>query len=131
MYWFINIVRSDQPYTLNYELIEIESKKIFKIIFHIGFRIQPKTELYIKRIINELYQSGELQLKYLQPNLKKYNQDPDMKFILLQKFPSIASSFTLREAFILKVYTFIKEIEYSIPNCFLMLWRRQYYGRRQ
>ncbi len=118
MYWFVNIIRTNQPYTLKYELVEIESKKIFKIIFHIGFRIQPKTELYIKRIINDLYQEGELELKYLQPSLKKYNQDPDMKFILLQKFPSIASSFTLREAFILKIYTLIKEIEYSIPKSF-------------
>jgi len=118
MYWFINIVRTDQPYTLSYELIEIEPKKIYKIIFNIGFRVQPKTELYIKRIINDLYQSGELELKYLQPNLKKYNSEPDMKFILLQKFPSIESDFTLKEATILKIYSMIKKIEYSISKSF-------------
>ncbi|MBQ0147976.1 MAG: KUP/HAK/KT family potassium transporter, partial [Flavobacteriaceae bacterium] len=111
MNWFINIIRTNQPYTLNYELIEIEKKKIYKVIFHIGFRIQPKTELYIKRIINDLYQGGEMQLKYLQPNLKKYNQDPDIKFILLKKFPSIENSFSIRELFILKIYALIKRIE--------------------
>lgn len=118
MYWFINIVRTDQPYTLSYELIEIEPKKIYKIIFHIGFKIQPKTELYIKRIINELYKSGELHLKYLQPCLKRYNQDPDMKFILLQKFPSIESTFSIRESTILNVYGLIKKVEYSISKSF-------------
>lgn len=118
MYWFVNIVRTDQPYTLSYELLEIEPQKIYKIIFHIGFRIQPKTELYIKRIINDLYQCGSVQLKYLQPNLKKYNQDPDMKFILLQKFPSIESSFSFRELTILKIYGIIKKIEYSIIKSF-------------
>lgn len=118
MYWFVNIVRTNQPYTLNYELIEIEPKKIYKIIFHIGFRIQPKTELYIKKIIHELYLSGELELKYLQPNLKKYNIDPDMKFILLQKFPSIESSLTLQELFTLKCYALIKKIEYNIVKSF-------------
>ena len=118
MYWFVNIVRSNQPYTLNYELVEIEPKKIYKIIFHIGFRVQPKTELYIKKIINELYLSGELQLKYLQPNLKKYNVDPDMKFVLLQKFTSIESSLSLKELFTLKIYSLIKKIEYNIPKSF-------------
>ena len=118
MYWFVNVNRTDQPYTLNYELLEIVPQKIYKIIFHIGFRIQPKTEVYIKRIINDLYASGNLELKYLQPNLKKYNQDPDMKFVLLQKFPSIESSFTIRELTILKIYAIIKKIEYSIPKSF-------------
>ncbi|MBF0598174.1 KUP/HAK/KT family potassium transporter [Faecalibacter rhinopitheci] len=118
MYWFINIIRTNQPYTLNYELIEIEKQKIYKVIFHIGFRIQPKTELYIKRIINDLYQGGEMQLKYLQPNLKKYNQDPDIKFILLKKFPSIENSFSIRELFILKIYALIKRIEYNIIKSF-------------
>lgn len=118
MYWFVNIERTNQPYTLAYELIEIEPKKIYKIIFKIGFRIQPKTEFYIKRIINDLYQSGELELKYLHPTLKKYNSEPDMKFILLQKFPSIESHFTLKEATILKVYALIKKIEYNISKSF-------------
>ncbi|RLZ07323.1 KUP/HAK/KT family potassium transporter [Faecalibacter macacae] len=118
MYWFINVERTNQPYTLSYELIEIEPKKIYKIIFKIGFRVQPKTELYIKRIISDLYQSGELELKYLQPTLKRYNSEPDMKFILLQKFPSIESHFTLKEATILKVYALIKKIEYNISKSF-------------
>jgi len=118
MYWFIHIERTNQPYSLAYELLEIEEKKVYKIIFYIGFKIQPKTELYIKKIISELYQSGELQLKYLQPCLKKYNQDPDLKFVLLEKFPSIENSFTTREAFILKIYALIKKIEYNISKSF-------------
>ena len=65
-----------------------------------------------------MYANGELQLKYLSPCLKKYNQDPDMKFVLIEKFPSIETKLTMREFFTLKVYYILKKIVYNIPKSF-------------
>lgn len=65
-----------------------------------------------------MYINGELELKYLNQNLKKYNQDPDMKFVLIEKFPSIESTLTMKEFFTLKMYYLLKKIEYNIPKSF-------------
>ena len=118
VYWFVNLNRDNEPYTLNYKILPIVDQKIYRITFNIGFRVQPKTEQYIKKVINDLYANGELQLKYLSPCLKKYNQDPDMKFVLIEKFPSIETKLTMREFFTLKVYYILKKIEYNIPKSF-------------
>lgn len=117
-YWFININRDNQPYTLNYVIEPIVHQKIYRITFNIGFRVQPKTEQYVKKVINDMYINGELELKYLNQNLKKYNQDPDMKFVLIEKFPSIESTLTMKEFFTLKMYYLIKKLEYNIPKSF-------------
>ena len=68
--------------------------------------------------IVDLNANGELELKYLNPSLKKYNQDPDMKFVLIEKFPSIETKLSMKEFFTLKVYYILKKIEFNIPKSF-------------
>ncbi|MFV0171759.1 KUP/HAK/KT family potassium transporter [Empedobacter falsenii] len=118
VYWFVNINRDSEPYTLNYKILPIVEQKIYRITFNIGFRVQPKTEQYIKKVINDMYANGELELKYLNPCLKKYNQDPDMKFVLIEKFPSIETKLSMKEFFTLKIYYILKKIEFNIPKSF-------------
>lgn len=108
VYWFMHINRTDKPYTLNYEVIELVDDKIIKIILNIGFRIQPRTELYFKNIINELIQNKELNLHLRYNGSTKYNSNFDFKFILLEKFLSVENEFALREGLILKSYFFLK-----------------------
>ena len=56
VYWFVHINRTDQPYTLSYDVTELVDNRVIKINIHVGFRIQPKTELYYKKIVQELVQ---------------------------------------------------------------------------
>lgn len=49
VYWFVNLNRDSEPYTLNYKITPITDQKIYRLTFNIGFRVQPKTEQYIKK----------------------------------------------------------------------------------
>lgn len=118
IYWFVHINRTSEPYTMNYELIPFIENKIYRVNINIGFRIQPKTEWYAKMIFKEMLQNNELKLNYQNEHLKKYNSEPDMKFVLLEKFPSIESSLSTWEKFIIKVYSILKKLEYNIPRSF-------------
>ncbi len=118
IYWFIHLKRNAEPYTMNYELIPIVENKIYRININLGFRIQPKTEWYAKMIFKDMMDNNELKLNYMNEHLIKYNSEPDMKFILLEKFPSIESSLSTREKFVIKFYSILKKIEYNIPRSF-------------
>lgn len=118
VYWFIHIHRTDSPYTLNYEVIELVDDKIIKIILNIGFRIQPRTELYFKNIINELIHNKELNLHLRYKGATKYNSSFDFKFILLEKFLSVENEFKLREGIILKSYFFLKRMAQKDQKAF-------------
>jgi len=50
IYWFFHINRTNEPFTLNYEVIELLDDKVIKIVLNIGFRVQPKVELYFKKL---------------------------------------------------------------------------------
>lgn len=114
VYWFIHIHRTDSPHTLNYEIVELVDDKIIKIILNIGFRIQPRTELYFKNIINDLIQNQELNLHLRPDGSNRYNPNFDFKFILLEKFLSVENEFALREGIILKSYFFLKKLAQRI-----------------
>ena len=63
----------------------------------LGFRIQPRTELYFKKIVQELISNKELNLHTRPDGSTIYNSEPDFKFIVIEKFLSVENEFSLRE----------------------------------
>lgn len=118
IYWFFHINRTNHPYTLNYEISELVNDKIIKIIVNIGFRIQPKTELYFKQIICDLIEKKELNIPSKDQAVSKYNHELDYRFIIIEKFLSIENEFSLHEGFVLNSYFFLKHWAQSDENAF-------------
>ena len=110
VYWFLHIHRTDQPYTLSYDVSELVDDKIMKINVHVGFRIQPKSELYFKRIVQELVANKELNLHIRPDGSTKYNNEPDFKFVVIEKFLSVENEFTLKDGLLLNAYFFLKKL---------------------
>lgn len=110
VYWFVHINRTDQPYTLSYDVTELVDNRVIKINIHVGFRIQPKTELYYKKIVQELVQRQELDLHVMPDGSSRYNAEPDFKFVIIEKFLSVENEFTLRDGILLNAYFFLKHM---------------------
>lgn len=108
VYWFFHINRTNHPYTLNYEVSELVDDKIIKIVVNIGFRIQPRTELYFKQIIEELIANKELNLHLKHNGLTRYNTGLDYRFVVIEKYLSIENEFSFHEGFVLNTYFFLK-----------------------
>lgn len=108
VYWFFHINRTNDPFTLNYEVIEVLDDKVIKIVLNIGFRIQPKVELYFKKIVQDLVKNKELKLHIRPDGSTKYNAEPDFKFIILEKFLSVENEFSVKDGFILNSYYMLK-----------------------
>ena len=62
VYWFLHLNRTEHPYTLTYDVTELIEDKLIKVNINVGFRIQPRSELYFKKIVRELVKNKELNL---------------------------------------------------------------------
>lgn len=118
VYWFLHINRTDQPYTLSYEVTELLDDKLIKVTINIGFRIQPRSELYFKRIVHELVLNKELNLHIRPDGSTKYNPEPDFKFVIIEKFLSVENEFTLRDGILLNTYFMLKRFSQSDERAF-------------
>jgi KUP system potassium uptake protein len=113
VYWFVHIHRTNEPYTLSYDVSELIDDKVIKVNINVGFRIQPRTELYFKKIVQELVINKELNLHIRPDGSTKYNHEPDFKFVVIEKFLSVENEFALREGIILNAYFQLKNFGLS------------------
>lgn len=118
VYWFLHINRTDEPYTLNYSVSELLDDKVIKITIDMGFRIQPKTELYFKEILKALVDNKELNLHNTPDGSTRYNTKPDFKFVVIEKFLSVENEFSLREGMLLNTYFKLKYLGQSDEQAF-------------
>ena len=110
LYWFVHINRTEQPYTLTYDVSELVTNKVIKVNINVGFRIQLRSELYIKKIMQELEESNEFNLRIHSLSSCKYHKEPDFKFVVIEKFLSVENEFSLKEGIILNSYFFLKRL---------------------
>ena len=118
VYWFFHINRTNHPYTLDYEVSELVDDKVIKIILNIGFRVQPKTELFFEKVIDDLIENKELNLHLRNNGSTKYNPTIDYKFIILQAYLSVDNEFTVKESVTLKSYFFLKQFAQKDEDAF-------------
>lgn len=118
VYWFLHINRTNEPHTLNYDVIEILDDKVIKIVMNVGFRVQPKVELYFKKIVQDLVENKELNLHIRPDGSTKYNCEPDYKFVILEKFLSVENEFAVKEGLMLNSYFLLKYLSQSDAKAF-------------
>jgi len=118
VYWFLHINRTEEPYTLSYNVSELVDDKVIKVNINVGFRIQPRTEMYFKKIVQELIINKELNLHTLPDGSTRYNSEPDFKFVVIEKFLSVENEFSLREGVLLNSYFFLKRLGQSDETAF-------------
>jgi KUP system potassium uptake protein len=118
VYWFLHIHRTDEPYTLDYEVTELIDDKVIKVTINTGFRVQPRSELFFKKIVHELVANKELNLHARADGSTKYNPEPDFKFVIIEKFLSVENEFTIREGLLLNAYFILKHFGLSDEKAF-------------
>ena len=118
VYWFVHLNRSNEPYTLTYDVTELLDDKVIKVNIHVGFRIQPKTELYFKRIVKELVANKELNLHIRPDGSTKYNNEPDFTFVIIEKYLSVENEFSVRDGLLLNAYFKLKQVSLSDEKAF-------------
>ena len=85
-YWFINVQVTDQAQTLAYSVENFNTDYVFKVDLLLGFNIEPKVSTYLKQIVSDLIESGELKEQRRTYSLSREHRDVgDFCFVLTHK----------------------------------------------
>ncbi|HEX2920213.1 MAG TPA: KUP/HAK/KT family potassium transporter [Bacteroidales bacterium] len=84
-YWFLHIDNVDEPNRFEYEVHELIPGILFRVDFHIGFKIEPKINLYFREVLEDLTASGKIHLESKFPSLRKHLLPADFKYILIDR----------------------------------------------
>ncbi|MGY3053783.1 KUP system potassium uptake protein [Pedobacter sp. UYEF25] len=118
VYWFIHIERTDEPFTMDYSVEELEYDKVIRVEFRIGFRVQPRINVLFRKVVQELVANENLNIISRYPSLQKYHLAADFQFVILEKFLSYENEFNAREGFILRSYFAIRKLGQSDAKAF-------------
>ena len=110
IYWFVHIDRTDEPYTMEYTVEELVNDKVIRVDFKLGFRIQPRVNVFFRKVVEELVKSRELDITSRYESLGRYKLQADFKFVIIETFLSVENEFALKEGLILNTYFSIKQL---------------------
>jgi len=117
-YWFIHIDTTDEPYTMEYSVDQVEYGKIIRVDFRLGFRIQPRVNVLFRKVVEDMVARHELDITSRYQSLKQFKVVSDFRFVILEKFLSYNNLFSVSEAFILNSYFNIKKLAQSEAKAF-------------
>jgi KUP system potassium uptake protein len=118
VFWFVHIERTDDPYTCEYSVEELQDDKVIRVEFRLGFRVQPRIYTMFRSVVKDLEACKELNIHDRYPSLNKYNLAGDFRFVVLEKFLSYDNEFSFRDGFILNSYFAIKKMAMSDDKAF-------------
>lgn len=112
-YWIIRIEYTDQPYTLDYSVDTMVRDAIFMITVRLGFKIQPRINVFLRQIVEDLVETGDLSLTSKYPSMKRYGIPGDFRFVLIHRVFSPASICKDYERRILTMYEILSHMSLS------------------
>jgi KUP system potassium uptake protein len=112
-YWLLHVDRVDDPNRFEYEVNQIIPGVLIRVDFHIGFKVEPKINLYFREVLEDLVKSGEIKLVSSYNSLKKYDYTGDFKYVLIDRV--MLRDFTLStvENFIMVLHSLTRRLSIS------------------
>jgi len=112
-YWFLHINGVDEANKFGYHVTHIIPGVLIRIDFHIGFKVEPKINLYFREVLEDLEKSGELKLQSSFDSLKKHDFEGDFKFVLIERIISPDYTLSLWENFVLSLSNLVRNLRFS------------------
>jgi len=109
VYWFVHVDRTNEPYTKEYEVDEIENDLIIKVNIRLGFRVPAKVNNFFKCILDDMVKRNTFDVSKKPEPYQDYNSNLDVKFVVLEKYLSADNDLSVKENFVTSGYEWMKE----------------------
>ncbi|MGL5788247.1 MAG: KUP/HAK/KT family potassium transporter [Bacteroidales bacterium] len=110
VYWLIYLNVAEAPYTCNYSITPVEDQKIFRVDINLGFRMDPKINMYFIQILNEQAVNGNVDKLSEYKSLRAYNYRADYRFVVIDRIKNLELPLSNTQDYILSYYYFMKKI---------------------
>lgn len=113
VYWFVHCDRTDLPYQAEYELKELVPGKVIRLDFRIGFKVQPRINLFFHQVVEELQEDRVIDLKSHYQSLNQYNIEGDYRFVVIDRIQNYDFDFSPFQQVVMNIYYVLKRIGIS------------------
>ena len=108
-YWLLHVDILDEPHVLEYKITNLIEGVLIKVDFKIGFKVQPRVNLFFRQVLDEMSQNHEIDLLSHYTSLRKYNVHSDFRFVVIDRIQNYDFDFPPREQFIMDLYAVFKQ----------------------
>lgn len=115
-YWIIRIEYTDMPYTLDYSVDTMVRDAVFLVTVRFGFKVQPRINVFLRQIVEDLVASGDLSLTSKYPSMKRYGIAGDFRFVLIKRVFSPVSICNAYERKVLTVFEALRHVCESVED---------------
>ena len=115
-YWFISVNVTDDPDTLDYTVDTFGTDFIFRIRMNIGFKCDHRINLYLRQIVADLQESGELPIQHKKHSIYEKNTVGTFKFCIIHKLIPHKSELSDLDKSVLKTKYFVRRLAGSKPT---------------
>ena len=84
-YWFISVNTTNEPYQKQYEVETFGTDYIFRVSLHLGYKVRPSVNIYLRQVVSDLLASGELPKQHRQHSIYGPSDVGSFKFCLIRK----------------------------------------------
>jgi len=113
IYWFVHIDTLDDPYTSEYSVDHIIPNDIIRVEFRLRFRVEPRINLMIRKVVEDLVKNREVNITSRYESLEKNNVVGDFQVVVMEKYLSQDNELSFFERVIMKLYFWLKEVSLS------------------
>ncbi|MGZ8557647.1 MAG: KUP/HAK/KT family potassium transporter [Chitinophagaceae bacterium] len=110
VYWFVHLNVTDEPYTMDYRVKTLAVNDVYHLTFNLGFRIEPRIDLFFRIVLEELIESGELKLEAAPDAKYSLNKTGNYTFMLGDSYLSPDNDMSKWKNILLNLYFNIKQI---------------------
>jgi len=107
-YWLLHVNVVDEPDTFSYEVNQFIPGTLIRIDFHLGFKIEPRINLYFKEVLKDMVANGEIKLNSSYESLKKHHFPADFLFVNLDRVMTQDYKLSPWETMIMGIHAFTR-----------------------
>lgn len=112
-YWLLHVHTTDEPHTLTYSVSTLIPGVLMRVEFRLGFKVQPRINLYFRQVLKELEESGEISLDSAYESLRKHHIPTDFHFIIIRRIQNYDFDFPPFDQFIMDTYMLLNRMATS------------------
>lgn len=112
-YWLLHLHIVEEPFKLEYKVDKLIPDILTRVEFVVGFKVQPRLNLFFREVIEDLQKSGEFDVTSNYQSLSKHKIPGDFRFVLIDRIQNYDFDFHKFDQFIMNIYSIMKRIGIS------------------